>query len=642
MHNIKLPRLLKLLSLSGIGILIIIIGLLPIRGRAANEFSYSIDVNYRVPVSGSTGVIQTYNITNNTSNKYLDSIKISAPSNDVQNLKVYYEGGGSIPFTTQVLTEETGGFKFDYTQINIDFPAAKVGQGLKWGFVVDYQTNSLVENKGRANVVYIPGIAQENKDYYNVSLQVPASFGEVHGFGSLPKEVSRQSGIVTYSFNQNDLINNSLQLLFGNSTTYRVGFVYPLENKASVSKKFEISLPPNTQSQSVFLQNLEPRPESIRLDADGNVIATYHVGSNQKINVKADILADVKYIKYDLAKSGNTNEIPKNLVDTYTKSTRFWQSDNAEINAKAKELTKGKNTVADQISAINKYVIDTLEYNNEKIKYNIRQGSLKAYQDPTNVVCLEYSDLTIALLRASGIPARMPVGYGYSGDLKLSASVSDSLHSWVEAYVPNVGWINVDPTWGEKFNNLGISDIDHLAFAIWGANDSSPVAVTAAGQDTNYQYEQATLSYVQEIPTPSKDATLATSKWVLFPFVSLVQYQFKGPSNSATYNLNLTIDSGNKVTKKLLGSTAPSQKLSGILFSLGLAFANQSSAKLTEQDSNVPLATSTMNVNYLPMVLILSLIAIIIIWVVIKLLNNKKPIKITHKEIQDDEQQIKK
>jgi hypothetical protein len=642
MHNIKLPRLLKLLSLSGIGILIIIIGLLPIRGRAANEFSYSIDVNYRVPVSGSTGVIQTYNITNNTSNKYLDSIKISAPSNDVQNLKVYYEGGGSIPFTTQVLTEETGGFKFDYTQINIDFPAAKVGQGLKWGFVVDYQTNSLVENKGRANVVYIPGIAQENKDYYNVSLQVPASFGEVHGFGSLPKEVSRQSGIVTYSFNQNDLINNSLQLLFGNSTTYKVGFVYPLENKASVSKKFEISLPPNTQSQSVFLQNLEPRPESIRLDADGNVIATYKVGSNQKINVKADILADVKYIKYDLAKSGNTNEIPKNLVDTYTKSTRFWQSDNAEINAKAKELTKGKNTVADQISAINKYVIDTLEYNNEKIKYNIRQGSLKAYQDPTNVVCLEYSDLTIALLRASGIPARMPVGYGYSGDLKLSASVSDSLHSWVEAYVPNVGWVNVDPTWGEKFNNLGISDIDHLAFAIWGANDSSPVAVTAAGQDTNYQYEQATLSYVQEIPTPSKDATLATSKWVLFPFVSLVQYQLKGPSNSATYNLNLAIESGNKVTKRLLGSTAPSQKLSGILFSLGLAFANQSSAKLTEQDSNVPLATSTMNVNYLPMVLILSLIAIIIIWVVIKLLNNKKPIKITHKEIQDDEQQIKK
>lgn len=642
MHNIKVPRLLKLLSLLAIGIFVIIIGLLPIRGRAANEFTYSIDVNYSVPTSGSTGVTQTYKITNNTSNKYLDSIKISAPSNDVKNLKVYYTGGGSIPFTTQVLTEETGGFKFDYTQINIDFPAAKVGQGLRWGFVVDYQTNSLVENKGRANVVYIPGIAQENKDYYNVSLVVPASFGEVHGFGSLPKEVSRQGGVVTYNFNQNDLLNNSLQLLFGNSTTYKVGFIYPLENKAAITKKFEISLPPNTQSQSVFLQNLEPRPDSIRLDIDGNVIATYQVGPSQKINVKADILADVKYIKYDLAKSGTTKEIPKNLVDTYTKSTRFWQSDNSEINAKAKELTKGKSSVADQISAINKYVIDTLEYNNEKIKYNIRQGSLKAYQDPTNVVCLEYSDLTIALLRASGIPARMPVGYGYSGDLKLSASVSDSLHSWVEAYIPNVGWVNVDPTWGEKFNNLGISDIDHLAFAIWGADDSSPVAVLAAGQDTNYQYEQATLSYVQEIPTPSKDATLATNKWVILPFVSLVQYQLKGPSNSATYNLNLTVESGNKVTKKLLGSTAPSQKISGLLFSLGLSFANQSSAKLIEQDSLTPLATSTVKVNYLPMVLILGLIAIIIIWVVVKLLNNHKPDNIAHKEIQDDQQQIKK
>ena len=642
MRNIKIPKLLKLLCLIFLGIFIIFVGLLPIRGKAANEFSYSIDVNYNVPSSGPTGVLQTYNITNNTANKYLDSIKISAPSGDVKNLKVYYIGGGSIPFTTQVLTQENGGFKFDYTQINIDFPIAKVGQGLSWGFVVDYQTNSLVENKGRANVVYIPGIAQENKDSYNVTLTVPAAFGEVHGFGSLPKEVSRQAGVVNYEFNQKDLNNNSLQLLFGNSTTYKVGFIFPLENKSSVSKTFQITLPPNTNSQSVFLQKLEPRPVSTSLDSDGNVLAAYNLKPNEKISVQADILADVKYLKYDLAKSGTTKDIPKNLIDTYTKPTQYWQSDNPAINNKSKELTSNKSTVADKITAINKYVIDTLEYNNEKIKYNIRQGSLKAFNDPTNVVCLEYSDLTIALLRASGIPARMPVGYGYSGDLKLSPSVSDSLHSWVEAYVPNVGWVNVDPTWGEKFNNLGISDIDHLAFAIWGADDSSPVAVSASGKDTNYQYEQAVISYVQEIPTASKDATLSADKLVLLPFVSLVQYQIKGPSNSATYNLNLVLTDGKKTTEKSLGSTAPSQKLSGRIFSLGFDFANRSSAKITEQNASVPLASTTVNVNYTPLILIIVLVAIIIIWVVVKLLSNKKSQKNSNEEIENEQQKIKK
>ena len=31
----------------------------------------------------------------------------------------------------------------------------------------------------------------------------------MHGFGKLPKEVSRQGGVVTYKFEQNDLINKN-------------------------------------------------------------------------------------------------------------------------------------------------------------------------------------------------------------------------------------------------------------------------------------------------------------------------------------------------------------------------------------------------------------------------------------------------
>jgi transglutaminase-like putative cysteine protease len=640
MHNLKIPRFVRFLGLIFLGVFILAIGLFPNKGRAANEFYYSIDVQYSVPKSGPTNVLQTYNVTNNSSNKYLDSIKISAPSNNVQNLRVYYVGGGSIPFTTQVLTEETSGFKYEYTQINIDFPVAKVGQGLRWGFVVDYQTNSLVENKGRANVVYIPGISQENRDSYSVSLKVPDTFGQVHGFGKLPKEVSRQGGIVTYKFEQNDLINNSLQLLFGNSTTYKVGFVFPLNNNSPTPRTFDVALPPNTESQSVFLQNIDPQPSSTRLDGDGNIIASFKLSPNQKLDVKADILADVKYLQYDLAKSGTSKDIPNNLVKTYTQPTRYWQSDNAEINAKAKELTEGKSSVADQIKAINKYVIDTLEYNNEKIKYNIRQGALKAYQDPANVVCLEYSDLSIALLRAAKIPARMPVGYGYSGDLKLSPSVSDSLHSWVEAYVPNVGWVNLDPTWGEKFNNLGISDIDHLAFAIWGASDSNPIAVSAGGQDANYQYEQATISYVTEVPSPSKDSELSATKWVLFPFVSLIQYQAKGPSNSATFDLQLSLGEGRSSLNKELGSTAPAQRISGLALLAGFGFADKSTSKLIEGKSTI-LASAPVQLNYLPMILVILVITIIIVLVVIKLLS-KSHKKSPQQRVDNEQQKIQK
>lgn len=638
MRDRKITRLTKFLSLFFVGIFLFLVGIFALTTLAAGEFSYSININYQVPQKGPTKVVETYNVTNNTSNKYLDSIKLSSPSSDVKNLQVYYVGGGSIPFTTETVTQESSGFKYDYTQINIDFTTAKVGSGLRWGFVVEYETNSLVENKGRANVIYIPGIAQENKDSYNVRLSVPDTFGPVHGFGTIPREVSRQAGIVTYAFGENDLVDNSLQLLFGDSTTYKAVITYPLKNESGFDKNYEISLPPNTASQSVFIQSLEPKPTKTSLDKDGNIIAYYSLGPKQNLDVKADILADVKYLNYNLAKSGTIKDLPATLVNEYTKPTKYWPSDNADIQAKAKELTQNKKTVADKIEAINKYVIDTLTYNNEKIKYNIRQGGLKALQNPANVVCLEYSDLSISLLRAAGIPARMPVGYGYSGDLKLSASVSDSLHSWVEAYVPNVGWINLDPTWGEKFNNFGISDIDHLTFAIWGAEDSKPAVISENGSDTNYQYEKATLSYVEYIPEPSKDATLKVNKWVLLPFIAVAEYQIKSPSNSATTNLELVIEQADSKTRKLIGSTAPSQKITGYLPILGLNFATLATAKIFEQNSVLPLAMTDTSTSYWPMVIILLIISVIITLTVVKLLNkkhHKEPIIDSEKNLYD-------
>lgn len=606
------------------GLFLIIAGLFPSITRAAEEFSYSIDVNYNVPQSGPSNVRETYNITNNTSNKYLDSIKISTPSGDVENLKVYYTDGGAIPFTTEKVTSSQAGFKYEYTQVNIDFSSAKVGYGLRWGFVVDYNTNSLVENKGRANIVYIPGIASQNRNNYNVNLIVPDTFGEVHGFGGLPKEVSRQAGRVTYSFNEDNLINNSLQLLFGNSTTYKADLIYPIANDSSATKTYTVTLPPSTASQSVYIQNIEPKPESTSLDADGNIIARYQIAASQKLDVKVTFLAEVRYLKYDLAKSGTKSDIPRNLISQYTKPTRYWESDNSAIKAKADELTKNKKTVAEQVEAINKYVIDTLEYNNEKIKYNIRQGALKAYANPANVVCLEYSDLSIALYRAAGIPARMPVGYGYSGNLKLSPSVSDSLHSWVEVYVPNVGWINLDPTWGEKFNNFGISDIDHLTFAIWGANDSLPAAIAENGRDINYQYERAALSYVLDSPQVSKDATLQVKNYVILPFLSIARYSGSSPTNSATYDMKLEIGEQGNVVKKDLGATAPAQKFSGYSLIFGQNYAIASQAKLSEPSSKTPLALTTSSNDFTPLIVLLLIISVILALIVIKLRNKSK------------------
>src|SRR5690606_13599978 len=135
--------------------------------------------------------------------------------------------------------------------------------------------------------------------------------------------------------------------------------------------------------------------------------------------------------------------------------------------------------------------------------------------------CLEYAELMIAMLRREGIPARMGVGYAYAGSIKASPDVVDSLHPRVEAYVPGVGWMSVDPTWGEKFDDFGRSDLDHCGFATWGKDDNAPGAVMLGSNDTGYQYEDTQLSFSSVASKVPTSGSIAVQRYAILPFVSV-------------------------------------------------------------------------------------------------------------------------
>lgn len=59
-------------------------------------------------------------------------------------------------------------------------------------------------------------------------------------------------------------------------------------------------------------------------------------------------------------------------------------------------------------------------------------------------VCQDYSHVALSLLRALNIPARYVSGYLYRPE-----SPELETHAWVEAFVPSVGWIGLDPTHGQ-------------------------------------------------------------------------------------------------------------------------------------------------------------------------------------------------
>jgi transglutaminase-like putative cysteine protease len=63
-------------------------------------------------------------------------------------------------------------------------------------------------------------------------------------------------------------------------------------------------------------------------------------------------------------------------------------------------------------------------------------------------VCQDYSHVMITLVRELGIPCRYVSGYLYHHTENDSPdrSAADATHAWVEAFLPELGWVSFDPT----------------------------------------------------------------------------------------------------------------------------------------------------------------------------------------------------
>ncbi|MEO6924913.1 MAG: transglutaminase family protein [Bryocella sp.] len=62
-------------------------------------------------------------------------------------------------------------------------------------------------------------------------------------------------------------------------------------------------------------------------------------------------------------------------------------------------------------------------------------------------VCQDFSHIMIALVRSKlQIPCRYVSGYLYHGANGQDRSVASATHAWVEAFLPEMGWVGFDPT----------------------------------------------------------------------------------------------------------------------------------------------------------------------------------------------------
>jgi transglutaminase-like putative cysteine protease len=121
------------------------------------------------------------------------------------------------------------------------------------------------------------------------------------------------------------------------------------------------------------------------------------------------------------------------------------ECDHPTIVQLAKEITRASTNDMQRILAIHDWVVEHISYDVDKYlnnSYHPNDGALRTLQLRQGV-CQDYTYLTVALLRAIGIPARRAIGQSYSrgvwGD-----------HAWTEAYADG-RWVVLDTTWNAGY-----------------------------------------------------------------------------------------------------------------------------------------------------------------------------------------------
>lgn len=429
----------------------------PSQVSAASDFSTSLINTQTVDLKGNTHVEKSFSIKNNRSTVYIKKYGVEINSNKISNVKVLSHGTA---LKANIVKTETS------TTVGIEFPDLVVGKDKERTFSIEYDDPDAAIISGNVLEVYAPKIADPTKfDEYSAVLKIPAKFGKPTIANPSQYTVTSQDGFNVLNFDR-EAENDGISVIFGDKQFFDFSLDYNLKNTTSNRGIMQIALPPDTDYQKVNYSEINPRPEKVEIDEDGNWIATYVLEGAQQITVKAKGIVSIHL----------DPEVDIPLIKPQPKHTEpdiHWEVKDPFIQKIAQ-----KNSTPHQIF---NFVVDTLTYNNARIATNIdRQGAKQALENPKNAVCQEFTDVFVTLARANGIPARQATGYAFTNNAEIRplSLVKDVLHAWPEYFdETKQRWIPVDPTWTnttggiDYFNHL---DFSHFVFAYQGVSSEKP------------------------------------------------------------------------------------------------------------------------------------------------------------------------
>jgi transglutaminase-like putative cysteine protease len=319
---------------------------------------------------------------------------------------------------------------------------------------------------------------------------------------------TEEDGKQYFKFNQTDRIGNSPSLEFGTSVLYKFNLQYSTPQtdtfvpqkysgffNALSTNVYEISLPREFEetNQRVYIESISPTPKDIHKDEEGNILALFEVPANKESKIEVTGYISVKQNNieegsktFDMPLEEYFNKIKDSAYITrYLSETKYWETNDEYIKQEAETLMKDQGTLLDVIKADYRYINNKLEYDqNKTTSENTRIGAKEALLGGPSV-CMEYADVMISLLRAQGIPSRAALGYA---NLRETAPETQVRHQWVQIWVPDYGWLSVDPTFEGENIKIG-QMVDRVLWEVFNNDFLSSIKIYSANDIVNLTTE---------------------------------------------------------------------------------------------------------------------------------------------------------
>lgn len=389
----------------------------------------------------------------------------------------------------------------------------KVSSFEQYSITLIYKSKDLINLSGNIANLYVPGLASDTQFTSigsNKLITTKTYSAKVRTSKDVPFPSYTQPTNITlkqtekeniYDIQAVDRIGKTSWIQFGTSQYYKFKLVQEalktdnitpeqISNIAPIvsTNVYKIALPReyDENSQNILINSITPKPTSIERDIEGNLIAIFDTPANKDSQIIIEGLIEISKQQFD--KSEKVKDI--NLADyksqignlgAYTQPEQYIESTDPIVKGIADKLYSKSSSIMELVRNNYNYVVNEFDYSYSKLSQgNFRLGA-KAALSGSQTICMEYADALTAIFRAQGIPARTAIGYGNdphnSENVISNTKLNEQLigHQWVQVWIPQYGWLSVDPTWGESNRTYIGSDLDHI---LWYTQSPSSQDIT--------------------------------------------------------------------------------------------------------------------------------------------------------------------